>query len=126
MALLHRAWSAIAGHEITSGKVVELLPKSGGKGTTYKVVAIFQDRTGNKHTCTSRVASNPPENNVGDVVKIMYDRENPDRNDSLQFGNRLGLGWILLGFGLFLLWIAIGWQIGRRHRQFSLSEYPLI
>ncbi len=90
---------------------MELLSVSGSKGTkAYR--AIFQDRMGNKHACASRGFSNPPEKNVGDVVKIMYDRENRDRNDSLEFGNRFGLGWFLLGLGLLLLWIAIGWQFG--------------
>jgi hypothetical protein len=113
VALLYRAWSTIAGHEITTGTVVELIPGRGSKGgTVYTVVATFQDRMGKKHTYTSSMASNPPENKVGDVIRIMYDREHPDRNTSLAFGHRFVWPWISLGLGLFLLWIVMGLQFG--------------
>lgn len=114
VALLYRAWSTIAGHEITRGTVVELRPVGGSKWKrpSYKVVATFQDHMGKKHTYTSSWASYPPENKVGDVIKIMHDRENPERNYRLAFGYRFGLPWILLGLGLFLLWIVLGWQFG--------------
>ena len=112
-ALLYRAWSTIAGHEITNGNVVQLLPVRGARGgMSYRVVATFQDYAGKKHTYTQTGSTNPPMNRVGDVIKIMYERENPERNASLEFWSRFGMSWVLLGVGLLLLWIVIGGQYG--------------
>jgi len=121
-ALLYRAWSTIAGHEITNGNVVQLLPVRGSKGgTNYKVVATFQDYMGKKHTYMQSGSSNPPMNRVGDVIKIMYERENPERNASLEFWSRFGTAWILLGLGLLFLWIVVGSQYGNG---FIYSHFP--
>ncbi|MES2296482.1 MAG: DUF3592 domain-containing protein [Pseudomonadota bacterium] len=112
IAFLFNQWRTVQGREITVGTVTELVPTSGSKGRTYKVRAQFSDHEGTSREYVSSWSSNPPAHAVGDVIKIMYEKDNPAKNASLSFGTRFGFAWILLGIGLFILWMSYGWQWG--------------
>jgi hypothetical protein len=106
-------WRTIAGREITTARVTELEPQP-DDGTTYYVVATYRDRAGHEHRYRSAWASNPPAHKVGESFRLMYDPGDPARCASLTFGTRFGAAWILLGVGLLILWVVLGWEYGGR------------
>jgi hypothetical protein len=59
------------------GTVVELVERSGSKGTTYSPVFTFSDASGKTHRIYSGLSSYPASHEVGDQVVVLYDPANP-------------------------------------------------
>jgi len=121
-ALLWYQVRAIAGEEITEGKVIELIPVAGSKGgTNFKVKAEFSDAAKVRHEYLSSWSAHPAPYALGETVRIAFDRDDPQSNRLFTFGARFGPGWIILGIGLVLLWIAFGFSYGNAY---LLRHYP--
>jgi hypothetical protein len=112
----------IASEEITTGKVIELIPVRGNKGrTAYRVKVEFFDAAKARHECISGWSANPAPYDLDEPVRVTYDRGNPEANRLFTFGTRFGTGWIFLGIGLLILWIALGFSYGNAYLE---TAYP--
>src|SRR5947209_2466533 len=56
-------------------------------------------------------SSNPPIYSQGDKVRVVYQDDGTDAR-ILSFGTRFGLAWALLGAGLAMVIIAVGFKYG--------------
>jgi hypothetical protein len=97
-------------HAILSGKAVALgtvtdLPASRGSkgGMTYGIVASFENDRHEPHQYRSGWKSSNPGCQVGDTIRIYYDRENPSDCGLCSFGIRYGFAFGCLWVGLSLL-----------------------
>ncbi|MGH8027712.1 MAG: DUF3592 domain-containing protein [Pseudoxanthomonas sp.] len=121
VVIFHQQWRWMAGKEITTGVVTELILKTDSEGDTYTVAASFKDREGDDWRYVAGMSSDPPTHQVGEAIRIMYERGNPQNNYAMSFGPRLGVGWTTIGLGLAMLIIVYGWQIGD---YYLLSRFP--
>jgi len=92
-----------------TGEVVAL-EKEPATGTgdlcTYRPVVSFQSRSGQRTQFAALAHSNPPEYQVGDPVRVLYDPERPQEACIRSF-TQLWLLAVLLG-GLGLIFTALG------------------
>jgi hypothetical protein len=116
IAIMWFQYRATAAAEITDGKVIELIPVRGSKGgTNYKIRAEFLDKDKKRHEYLSSWSASAVPYGVGDTVRIAFDRDNPDSNRMFSFGVLYGTGWVILGIGLLLFWIAFGFGYGNAY-----------
>jgi hypothetical protein len=122
VVLMWFQFRAIAGEEITEGRVIDLIPVPGAKGgTSFKVKAEFTDSAKARHEYLSSWSASPAPYALGETVRIAFDRGNPESSRLFTFGARFGPGWILLGIGLALIWVTFGFGYGN---VFLLRHYP--
>lgn len=98
------------------GVVVELVEhRSSGKnrGTTYRPRVKFTTEDGSEHTFTSSQGSRPASYEVGEVVKVAYDRATSEGR-IMSFGERFGFPVILAGLGLGACFTAVTFMIGKQ------------
>jgi hypothetical protein len=120
IGLVIGAWqyTDIHGKEIAVGKVTALDPYRGNTSTrggpTYRVIADFPDRTGATHTYRANFGLQSPGYEIGDRIRIYFDRSNPADCGVLSFGYRFGVAWGFIVLGLTLLLLAGGWTYGNR------------
>ena len=118
MGLSYWQYTKILGREVAIGSVTALEPHRGSKGgTTYSVIAQFCDRSGREHTYHSSWSASSTGFNVGDPIRICFDRDNPDDCGVLSFGYRFGVGWILTVVGAAMLIAHVGWSFGNKWLQ---------
>ncbi|MBP9709407.1 DUF3592 domain-containing protein [Patescibacteria group bacterium] len=109
---------AILFYEKTQGIIqsAEYVPPSVSKTNTMEInrtgtfthQAVFTSPSGTTHQVFTRVKSNPPAFNIGDMVSVYYNADNPNEAMiggflELWFGS-LALGFFLLIF--FILWFG--------------------
>ncbi|RDY59710.1 DUF3592 domain-containing protein [Flagellimonas nanhaiensis] len=83
----------------TTAVVTELQTNYDSDGTTYTPIFEFKDRTNALREYISPIASSPPSYQVGDKVKIVYDRKD--------FGNvKIVAFWGLYRASVILMMIA--------------------
>ncbi len=63
----------------TKAKVIELIEVSGDDGYTYKPVFEYTDREHNTVKFKSDISSSPSPYNVGDIVEIVYSKDNYEK-----------------------------------------------
>ncbi|NTV95016.1 MAG: hypothetical protein HGA75_06315 [Thiobacillus sp.] len=104
----------IQGKEIAVGKVTALEPYgSGGRsGQTYRLVANFSDQLGNPHSYRASFGLPSPGYEVGDPIRIYFERENASNCGVLSFGYRFGIAWGFIALGLSFWLLAVGWEFG--------------
>ena len=96
------------------GKVIDLVRNrsSSGSSSTYRPVVEFTTPTGLRVEFTSGVGSSPPAYGVGESVRVLYDRMDPQKARiksffSLWFGFlivlALGLIFAVVGLGMILV-----------------------
>lgn len=88
----------------TEGTVVGLIERSGEDGTTFSPVVQFTTQAGQPASFTERVGRNPPKYQPGDVVKVKYRPEEPEKARIPSF---MGL-WYLPAFSAFLSLVFVG------------------
>jgi hypothetical protein len=100
----------------TAGTVIGFGKTMGKSGFIYCPQVVFTDAAGRKIQFESEVGSQPPAYNVGQQVRIIYSRENPQKAEidslmSLWFVPgcmaAFGLVFLFLGFVLFMVGIFI-------------------
>ncbi len=106
------AWQyfAIHGKEVADGKVtaLEAYTSSNSRGgSTDRLLASFSDRSGATHTYRAAFGSISTGYQVGDTIRIYFDRDNPADCGVLSFGYRFGIGWGFIAAG-FALWLFMG------------------
>lgn len=118
VGLVIAAWQYrdIHGKEIVVGKVTALEPYSNNThgGATYRMIATFPDSTGATHTYRASFGLLSTGYEVGDQIRIYFDRGNPADCGVLSFGYRFGLAWGFIVVGLALWLLAGGWTYGNR------------
>jgi hypothetical protein len=113
--LAYWQYTVIQGKLVTEGKVVALDPHQDSEGSTlYTIIAEFRDTAGNQHTYRSGFSSSNPGYNIGDKIRIFYDRKNPLECGIMSFGYRFGAAWCLIVAGLALFLIMAGWHYGNQ------------
>ncbi len=102
--------------ETVEGRVVDLKSEYSSDSTTYYPVVAYQRLTGETVEFKSKVGSNPPMNQTGDMVRVLYD---PDKLDKAMIDrgiwNWAASGGCIIG-GLLLTWLALGTFAGMRRR----------
>ncbi|MFS4468956.1 DUF3592 domain-containing protein [Maribacter sp. 2210JD10-5] len=83
----------------TTATVTSFITSQGDNGTMYNPIFEFKDRAQNTQTFESGISSSPPAYNVGDKVKIVYDRNHPEKAKTISF-------WGLYRWSVILLMIA--------------------
>lgn len=107
-------FNVISGKEVAAGRVTALEAHSSGKGTVYTLVAQFHDTTGQERIYRAAFSSSSPGYEVGDSIRIWFERDNPKRCGVLSFGYRFGVAWILICIGLAIAFTHWGWKAGNR------------
>lgn len=97
----------------TKAKVIELIEISGDDGYTYKPVFEYTDRVNNIVKFKSDVSSSPPSHNVGDIVNIVYSKDN-DEKKVISFWGLYRWTIILLSIASPLLIIGGGYILYSR------------
>ena len=118
IGLIIGAWqySGVHGKEIAVGKVTGFTPYGGSTrgGPTYSLIADFPDTSGATHTYRANFGLNNTGYEVGDRIRIYFDRNNPADCGVLSFGYRFGVAWSFIVLGLSLLLLAGGWTYGNK------------
>ena len=84
----------------TTAVVSELLTNyDSDDGNTYTPIFEFKDRSNTMKTFKSPISSSPPAYQVGDKVKIIYDRKNNDNVKTVTF-------WGLYRVSVILMMVA--------------------
>lgn len=103
----------LVGKEVVTGRVTGLPAESDGDGgVTYKVEAEFHDHAGRPRYYRSSVSSSHPGFKRGDRIRIYFPRDNPDACGVVAFGYRFGMAWVLIGVGMFIIWMMVGFRAG--------------
>ncbi|HEY3760193.1 MAG TPA: DUF3592 domain-containing protein [Verrucomicrobiae bacterium] len=113
-------WHFVRKAQRTTGTVIEMVADKGRSSDSRGTAPVFQfhDVNGQSYTITSSLYSSPPEFRVGDVVSILYLKENP-RQAHIDSFWQLWFFPVILGFigvvdllagTVFLFWPGI---IGR-------------
>ena len=101
------------------GVVVELVPNQshsrsgGGRRTTYYPRVTFTDVDGREHMFTSSFGSRPAGYEVGEIVKVSYDRTTYEGR-ILNFKERFGAPVLLAAIGLGAIFTAVTFMIGKQ------------
>jgi hypothetical protein len=61
------------------GEVISLAQHCDDDGCTYSPVVRFKTQSGQTISFESTYSSSPPSHNVGDVVRVIYSRDNPEK-----------------------------------------------
>lgn len=114
------AWNStrafIARAQSTTGKVIELREvrdKDGGS-STWKPVVHYATAEGQEVTFSSSFSSNPAPYRVGDMVEVLYLRDDPDDARIRGFGSLWGGATFLAGMGFVFAAIGAGVLYSRR------------
>lgn len=83
----------------TTAVVIDLLTNYDNDGDTYTPVFEFKDRSSVTRTYKSSISSSPPAYKVGEKVKIIYDRTNPENIKTISF-------WGLYRASVILMMVA--------------------
>ena len=96
----------------TEGLVVDFNESDSSDSTTYAAVVEYRDRQGQNHKLVDSFSSSPPSYNTGQIVSVLYNRENPGE---AQIDRGRANYWLtfLLGFG-GVLFILLGAFSARR------------
>lgn len=118
MGLAIASWqfTVLYDKEIVLGTVVAVEPYgSGGRGgQTYRLVAEFQDRAGQQHRYRAAFGLPATGYQVGDPIRIYFDRRDASECGVVSFGYRFGVAWIVMVLGLSCWMLAGGWQLGNQ------------
>ena len=118
IGLLIAAWqySGIHGKEVAEGTVTVVEPygSSSRGGSTYRLVASFADAAGEPRVYRAAFGSTSTGYEVGDRIRIYFDRNDPADCGVLSFGYRFGIAWAFIVAGLALWLLASGWTVGNR------------
>ncbi len=118
IGLIIAAWQYrdIHGKDIAVGKVTALEPYNASTrgGPTYRVIAAFPDSAGATHTYRASFGLQSTGYEVGDQIRIYFDRNNPADSSVLSFGYRFGLAWGFIVLGLAFWLLVGGWMYGNR------------
>jgi hypothetical protein len=108
-------YSLIHGKEVAEGTVTanEIHVGGGsGKNRTYRLNARFLDHAGAERTYRANFGAISTGFEVGDRIRIYFDRENPSDCGVLSFGYRFGIAWGFILAGLALSLFLAGPQLG--------------
>ncbi len=100
--LFIREISKIRRHAFIDGTVVSFEEDTDEDGTSYKPRVEYLDMNDRKLIYTSRFSSNPRTFNIGDKLKLLYDRETNSPVGILHFAHRF-----LGAFIIFVIAITI-------------------
>lgn len=115
LAIVAWQYLAVHGKEVAEGRVTALENYNSGRGgSTYRLVATFADRSGATHAYRAAFGSISTGYQVGDRIRIYFDRDNPADCGVVSFGYRFGIGWSLIVAGLALWFLLAGWAAGNR------------
>ena len=109
---VYQHWSIKQG-TITSGTVIENVPRGKTATSKYSPKIKFTTKSGNEIHFMTTFSSNPPTYNVGDHVAVVYQGDGQDAR-ILSFAIRYGLAWALMGAAIALIILAIGFKYGDR------------
>lgn len=125
--LYFRTASFIERAERTEGEIIEMVARSGSKGsTTYAPVFTFADASGASHTIHSSTSSYPPRYHVGEKVTVLYDPKLPKDATLDGFFSLWGITVILGGMGILELimgYIFIWFYSATRSKAKQSDEY---
>lgn len=103
---------SISGMSVTDGKVTAVSPS---------IRVEYFDNSQTSRVCVSSFTTTPPCYSIGQNVRIAFSEDNPGSSRLLTFGARFGVAWVILGVGLMLLWIVLGFFYGSAYLN---SIYP--
>jgi hypothetical protein len=118
IGLVIAAWQAFVlhGKEIAEGRVtaIEAYGSSSRGGSTDRLIASFEDRSGTIHTYRAAFGVTSTGYEVGDRIRIYFDPNNPADCGVASFGYRFGIAWGFIVAGLALWLLVFGLQAGNR------------
>ncbi len=108
----------LKGAALADGVVVELVAhrQHGGKSdsrTTYSPRVTFTAPGGGEHTFTGSQGSRPPAYEVGELVKVAYDRATFEGR-IMSFGERFGVTVVLAALGLGAIFMSVTFIVGKQ------------
>ncbi|HVN16041.1 MAG TPA: DUF3592 domain-containing protein [Anaerolineales bacterium] len=101
------SWNFYSNGQKVQGTVVRLEESSDSDGTTYSPVFSYTV-DGKQYEYESVNSSNPPSNQVGDVVTLLYDPNHPERARQNSFWELWLLPAILCPVSIVMLFLSIG------------------
>lgn len=123
LLLMWLPYRDLSDEEITNGKVIGWVrvdtPRSGP--ISYAVQVEFFDQKKISHVYVSPWSIHSPGMDsygigraftIGNSIHIAYNRDDPEINRLYNFTALFGIGWGVLGAGLFILWIVLGFTLG--------------
>jgi hypothetical protein len=112
------AWQAtvLNGKDIAIGRVTAIEPygSSNRGGSTDRLIATFEDRSGATHTYRAAFGVTSTGYDVGDRIRIYFDPQNPADCGVASFGYRFGIAWGCILAGLALWLMVLGMSVGNR------------
>jgi hypothetical protein len=104
--------------------VVSELEKGPRRGSGYRVVAQYLDGDGVKQTYRTSYRTGWQPYQVGDPVTVVYDPRDPAHGGLLTFADRFGAAWVLLGCGVFIAFLRVGFVWGERWIELAYKIPP--
>jgi hypothetical protein len=108
-------YGQIRGKAVAQGTVTanEIYGSGGsGKSRTYRLTARFQDHNGAERTYRANYGLSSTGYEVGEKIRIYFDRDNPSDCGVLSFAYRFGIAWGFIAAGLALWLFCAGSPIG--------------
>lgn len=103
--IVHAIWEKVTCTEVTEGKVIEFKEEYTDEEITYRPVFEYAVNE-EKHIKESQCASIKKEYQIGDVIKIYYNKKNPDRSYEEKLSHLyiifIGIVCIISGIGLMI------------------------
>ena len=122
--VIHTGWF-IQNSTRTEGRIIALTPMidSENQTTNYAPIFRFTANNGQTYTITASVASNPPGFDVGDPIKILYPKNEPENARIDSFGQLWFIPMVIAGIGLThgLIAAAFLGLVRRRDKRVGVS-----
>lgn len=98
--VIHTGWF-IQNSSRAEGHIIALTPTVDNENqTNYAPIFRFIADNGQTYTITASVSSNPPGFDVGDVIKILYPKNSPEKASIDSFGQLWFIPMVITGIGL--------------------------
>jgi hypothetical protein len=116
LAIAGWQYTVLNGKDIAEGRVTAIEPygSSSRGGSTDRLIASFEDRTGATHTYRAAFGVTSTGYDVGDPIRIWFDPQNPADCGVASFGYRFGIAWGCILAGLALWFMVLGMSVGNR------------
>ena len=100
-------WHFVRSAARADGRVIQMVERAGEHGKLYAPVFVFRDSSGVEHTVHSETASDPPQHQVGDTVRILYSPHNPQDAKTDRFFSLWGLPFVTGVLAAFYLPVGL-------------------
>lgn len=113
---IYQEYSLIKNGVVTQGRVVEM-------SSWHAPRVSYHTQDGQEYRYVPPLGSDPPDEQIGDILSVVYNRDNPKKVRILRFQYTFILGWILACLGGTIMLYAGGAIYARRKMlEFALTH----